>query len=117
MVRGDALPAFSSLGFSNVWHVYHLNLLGCVHRTIHQTLEHLIQNVVPRMKHLVGLSPQDYAAILRAFVCQPSLGSMITGLRINYGALDSAVGAGGNGRVVVRSPGGARVCMQAATPH
>ena len=106
-----------------MWYVYHLNLLGCVHRTIHQTLEQLIQNVVPRMKHLVGLSPQDYAAILehlavqRTFMCRPSVGSVITGLRINYGALDSAVGAGGNGRVVVRSTGGARVCMQAATPH
>ena len=46
-----------------------------------------------------------------------TVGRVLAGLRINSGALDPAVGAGGYGGVVVRSPAGARVCMQAATPH
>lgn len=48
---------------------------------------------------------------------QTTVGGVFTGLCIDSGALDPAVGAGGYGGVVVRSPAGARVCVQATTPH
>lgn len=47
---------------------------------------------------------------------QPLCG-VFAGLRLHLGALDSAMGTGGYGGAVPRSPAGSGVCVQAATAH